>query len=755
MFLAALDFDVERFRLLKLIIAIAQPVLLVLLCVGFVVASVHLLTMLSTRWGHRRVSTKAMLFSLAVHCSLATGIVALIPEYRYRVWARLQEEEPEQRIEIVAPSVDANSSQGANGGLAMLRNMAQPVQMEFSRTDRLDDPFLELPQSPERAPGVVSLPDVAETPIEPPPVEPTAERIAAAEAILQEFAAATLPEPELTTESRPEAQIGAPEFTRTSIPSPTVPPEPDLAQRPPTGAVERITSAEIEPVEPNSLLLDATPQATIARGDDVDITRRPGVIATPAHADPTTGAELPNTAAPASPSPGTPIARTGPLRPDPGNDPTEMIVERPRVARPSTPAPAAPSIDGPLAPTPRETPSLARIESGAPVQMPATYQMRTPDLQERAVQQFGGSEESEAAVERSLKFLAFAQEEDGRWNVGRWEGGLLTSSPDNERRDFISRDLDVGVTALATLAFLGKANTVRDGEYAENVLRAIRWLVARQHANGFIGIEARNERTGTVPGNMAGMYGHAMATFALAEAYAISRDHPEARALRGPVEKAIGFILATQLEDGGWRYFQYQTQGGDMSLFGWQLMALKSAQLGGIPVPAKIRDRMVDFLRTNARGQNGGLAAYRKGQRITPAMTAESLFCRQILGVGRDAASSREAVAYLLSPQNLPARQRMDLYHWYYGTLSLFQYGGAEWNQWNVRVRDLLISEQVQDGEYAGSWPPRDPWSGYGGRIYSTAMATLCLEVYYRYLPLYRQAVPGGPAPAEPTPQEP
>ena len=70
----------------------------------------------------------------------------------------------------------------------------------------------------------------------------------------------------------------------------------------------------------------------------------------------------------------------------------------------------------------------------------------------------------------------------------------------------------------------------------------------------------------------------------------------------------------------------------------------------------------------------------------------------------------------------------------------MFQYGGAEWQQWNVRVRDLLISEQVPEGQYAGSWEPRDPWSGYGGRIYTTAIATLSLEVYYRYLPLYKEA---------------
>ncbi len=400
--------------------------------------------------------------------------------------------------------------------------------------------------------------------------------------------------------------------------------------------------------------------------------------------------------------------------------------------------------------TPRsETPFLARIET-VPTdgQLPATYQMRTPDLQGAAVRQYGGTEESEKAVQKSLAFLAKAQKADGHWDVGYWDGGLLTKNPDGAPRVFRSVDLDTGVTALATLAFLGKLNTLEEGEYSDNVRRATKWLVAQQKTGGFIGNDPGGERGETVPGNMAGMYGHAMATFALAEAYAMSRDHADAKTLRRAVERGIAFILASQLEDGGWRYFQYQTQGGDMSIFGWQLMALKSAQLGGIPIPPRVRDRMVEFLKKHARGDNGGLAAYRTTSPTTAAMTAEALYCRQILGVGRDTASSREAVEYLLSFRNLPTRQKLDLYYWYYGTLAMFQYGGTEWQQWNVRVRDLLISEQLQEGDNAGSWEPRDPWSGYGGRIYSTAVATLILEVYYRYLPLYKD-VDVEPAPAD------
>ncbi|MEO1995275.1 MAG: hypothetical protein ABGZ17_08365, partial [Planctomycetaceae bacterium] len=60
------------------------------------------------------------------------------------------------------------------------------------------------------------------------------------------------------------------------------------------------------------------------------------------------------------------------------------------------------------------------------------------------------------------------------------------------------------------------------------------------------------------------------------------------------------------------------------------------------------------------------------------------------------------------------------------------------WRTWNERVRDLLIAEQHTSGAQAGSWDPYGRWGSYGGRIYSTALSTLCLEVYYRFLPLYK-----------------
>ena len=67
---------------------------------------------------------------------------------------------------------------------------------------------------------------------------------------------------------------------------------------------------------------------------------------------------------------------------------------------------------------------------------------------------------------------------------------------------------------------------------------------------------------------------------------------------------------------------------------------------------------------------------------------------------------------------------------------------GSEWDTWNRRMRHVLIESQQQDGCAMGSWDPEvpspDTWGAQGGRLMTTALATLSLEVYYRYLPLFQ-----------------
>jgi hypothetical protein len=63
----------------------------------------------------------------------------------------------------------------------------------------------------------------------------------------------------------------------------------------------------------------------------------------------------------------------------------------------------------------------------------------------------------------------------------------------------------------------------------------------------------------------------------------------------------------------------------------------------------------------------------------------------------------------------------------------MFQAGGEPWDRWNPIVRDTIINLQRHDGCARGSWDHTSKWGGAGGRIYTTALAALTLETYYRY----------------------
>jgi len=363
-------------------------------------------------------------------------------------------------------------------------------------------------------------------------------------------------------------------------------------------------------------------------------------------------------------------------------------------------------------------------------QLPNIYKLRVSPDRSREARLRGATAETEAAVEAALKWLADNQSADGRWDAGNHGAGReLTISGRNRRGAGVQAD--TGVTGLALLAFLASGHTHREGLYRENVRRGLVYLLKEQAADGNLAGQATP---------YARMYCHCMAAFALSEALGMTADER----LRNPVRHAVGYSLAAQHPSlGGWRYLPNES--GDTSQCGWQLMALKSAELAGIPIPVENRNGVIRFLRSVASGKHGGLAAYRPEERASRPMTAEALVCWQFLGMPRENPAGNEAGDYLLG--ELPGQGRDNLYYWYYGTLSMYQLQGTYWERWNAALQETLLQRQQKAGPMAGSWGTDTLWGGYGGRVYTTSLATLCLEVYYRFLPLYINAAPDSESP--------
>ncbi len=343
------------------------------------------------------------------------------------------------------------------------------------------------------------------------------------------------------------------------------------------------------------------------------------------------------------------------------------------------------------------------------------YRLRFSDRPE-ALDSYGGDAQTEQAVTAALDYLARTQSADGRWDADRQQAGREHQVAGHHRR-FAGRQADTGVTGLALLAFLGAGHSHQEGEHKHVVHRGLRYLLGAQHPSGHLAGSANV---------YAAAYCHPIATFALAEAAAVSQD----TRLHQPLRRALRYSLRLQdPHSGGWRYTLGEP--GDASVLGWHVMAFRSAELAGVPFPQATRARIEKFLRSISTGDHGGLGKYRPQAPASRAMTAEAWLCLQALSLKISSQARAEAADSLLA--EIPGHGAKDFYYWYYATLALRHEGGPVWDRWNVALKRTLLAGQQKKGPFAGSWSPDSRWGGYGGRVYTTALGALSLEAYYRY----------------------
>jgi hypothetical protein len=162
-------------------------------------------------------------------------------------------------------------------------------------------------------------------------------------------------------------------------------------------------------------------------------------------------------------------------------------------------------------------------------------------------------------------------------------------------------------------------------------------------------------------------------------------------------------------------------------------MALMSAKKAGIRVPDSTFEGVTFYLDSVQIDESGRYGYEQQKKAYQISVTAMALLCRMYLGAGRDDQSLKAGVRLL--DERGPYE---NLYYDYFATQVMRNWGGNEWDRWNGRLRDDLIAWQETDGPARGSWAPRDrsDSSRAGGRLLTTCLATLTLEVYYRYQPL-------------------
>lgn len=341
------------------------------------------------------------------------------------------------------------------------------------------------------------------------------------------------------------------------------------------------------------------------------------------------------------------------------------------------------------------------------LELPALYTTRNQEARHAQRREFGGTEETEAAVLRALRWLQRTQRAQGAWSKGQPEA----------------------MAGLALLAFLAHGETPASEEFGDTVRRAMEYLTESWNK-----LDENNP-----PRDQYWPYRNGIVTYALAEAYGLTRIP----FLKAAAEKGLAFIVKGQQSSGGWDYSYNREGRWDLSASSWQVQALKAAQLAELHTErmTECMHAVAEFLKNDAYREDS--FAYSSASAGSWAMQGAGALCLQLLGQGRSRAA-RSAVRELdreyklvWDPETKYNPETNPSYAWYYITQALFHGGKGPWKRWNQEFAKTLVRNQKPDGHWR--CPGKDSRRYEYDPYYTTCMCCLSLEVYYRYLPTYER----------------
>lgn len=311
------------------------------------------------------------------------------------------------------------------------------------------------------------------------------------------------------------------------------------------------------------------------------------------------------------------------------------------------------------------------------------------------------------SIVRALKFLAAEQRESGAWVVQAY--GESTAS-----------------TSLAVMSFLAAGHVPGEGPYGDQILKGVRWVMDQQQREGLL-VAAQSHGP---------MYSHGISSLMLAEVIGMLGKE-DAKRCRQVLTKAVALILYAQnvpkheRHAGGWRY-KPNDRDADISVTGWQLLALRASKNIGMDVPADNIEKAVEYVKNCADNRRGGFS-YQPGNGSTPTRTGTGILCLEICGEHKTPETLAGA-DYLL---NDPLRPHSNYYFYgvYYCTVGMFKVGGKHWEMTRDSITEQLLVSQNLDGSWNSSFGSEKNM----GKIYCTSMAVLGLAVEYQFLPIYQR----------------
>ena len=309
------------------------------------------------------------------------------------------------------------------------------------------------------------------------------------------------------------------------------------------------------------------------------------------------------------------------------------------------------------------------------------------------------------SADRGLDWLARNQSRVGHWQAS--QGGRYPTA----------------MTALAGTALLAEGSTTTQGRYAENIRRAVNYLISRSRSNGLIGDPTRDDRY---------TYGHGFSMLFLSQVLGEEEDADRRAELIDVLTRAVVFTGQAQTPAGGWGYVSAKDGGGfdEGSTTITQVQGLRGCRNAGVVVPREIIDKAINYIH-KCTLPDGGVQYNSHGGGGRPAISAAAIACLYNAGE-----YDGEYVPRVLNycKKNLDNISNEGFGHWhyahYYYAQVVYREGGKTWEDYRAKVFQRILNEQGSDG----SWT-----QGYIGAVYTTAINLTILQLDRAALPIYQR----------------
>jgi hypothetical protein len=334
----------------------------------------------------------------------------------------------------------------------------------------------------------------------------------------------------------------------------------------------------------------------------------------------------------------------------------------------------------------------------------------------------------QALVDKGLRWLAQQQHREGHWES---QNNYITA-----------------LTGMAGLAMLMEGSTTHHGKYADNLRRAVDWLIDRTQRNGLIG------EPNALNGGLGYMHGHGFSLLFLAQLYGEEEDADRRRKLEDILTRAVHFTCLAQTSAGGWGYVSAKDNGnwdeGSVSIT--QVQALRAARNAGIVVPRQAIDKVHEYLRKCTTAEGGVIYSLASDPNVTgpsrPTITVAAIASMFSTGdYNSPLARKWLSFAQRTVPVDTVGQEQFghsEYTHYYFAQViymlgddgfdkmvpGVSEHSRLTWSRYKKSIFEFLARTQNADGSWTGT-----PI----GQIYTTSLYLTILQLEKGTLPFYQR----------------